>query len=77
MDLRLPIGILFTIYGVMLVGYGLFTQDSAIYQKSLGLNINIGWGVVLLIFGLLMWFFAKRSQKTSSEEKAKVDSTRR
>jgi hypothetical protein len=27
------------------------------------MNINLSWGVVLLIFGLLMIFFAKRSEK--------------
>jgi hypothetical protein len=49
-DLRLPIGILFSIYGVLLIGYGL-VSDKAIYERSLGININLGWGVVMLVFG--------------------------
>ncbi len=49
-DLRLPIGILFTIYGVLLIAYG-FISDKAIYARSLGININLGWGIVMLVFG--------------------------
>ncbi len=64
MDLRLPIGIIFTLYGFILIGYGLFTRASEIYTKSLGINVNIWWGVVLLVFGLVMYFFAKRSTKS-------------
>lgn len=67
MDLRLPIGILFTIYGVMLAGYGLFTQGDEIYKKSLGLNINLWWGLVLLVFGGIMLVFALRGKKKKAE----------
>ena len=63
MDLRLPIGIIFTLYGFILIGYGIFTRSSAIYEKSLGINVNIWWGCLLLVFGLVMYFFAKRSKK--------------
>ncbi|MBV8175683.1 MAG: hypothetical protein JO151_14135 [Verrucomicrobia bacterium] len=61
-DIRLPIGFLFTTLGALLILFGLVTMGSPIYQHSLGMNINLGWGFVLLIFGLLMVFFAKRSQ---------------
>lgn len=64
MDLRLPIGIIFTIYGFILIGYGLFTKGSEIYARSLGINVNITWGIVLLIFGLVMYYFAKRGKKS-------------
>jgi SSS family solute:Na+ symporter len=62
-DIRIPIGFLFTCLGALLVLFGLFTMQSPIYEHSLGMNVNLGWGVVLLIFGLLMIFFAKRSEK--------------
>lgn len=61
-DLRLPIGILFTLFGLILVGFGIFTKGSEIYQKSLGLNINISWGIVLLVFGAFMLLLAKRGK---------------
>ncbi|MES2922561.1 MAG: hypothetical protein V4819_13500 [Verrucomicrobiota bacterium] len=64
MDLRLPIGIIFTIYGFILIGYGFFTKGSKIYEKSLNININISWGIVLLIFGLVMYYYAKRGKQS-------------
>ncbi len=64
MDLRLPIGLVFTIYGLLLCGYGLFTKGASMYAKSLGVNINTGWGIVMLVFGLLMLFLAKRANKS-------------
>jgi len=62
MDLRLPIGYVFTIYGIMLTAYGAITKGSEMYSKSLGINVNLIWGVVLLIFGLAMYFAAKRGK---------------
>ncbi len=61
-DIRMPIGHLFTIYGAMLMLFGLFTANADMYQRSLGININLWWGAVLLIFGLLMAFAARKSQ---------------
>lgn len=61
-DLRLPIGILFTLFGLILTGFGIFTRGSEIYAKSLGHNINIEWGVVLLVFGVIMLLLAKRGK---------------
>ena len=59
-DLRFPVGFLFTLYGVMLAIYGAIS-DKAIYKKSLGMNVNLCWGLVMLVFGLVMLFFAWRS----------------
>jgi len=60
-DIRLPIGFLFVIFGVLLSLFGLVTLQSPIYERSLGLNINLGWGIVMLLFGLLMAYLARRS----------------
>ncbi len=59
LDVKLPIGLLFTIFGILLVIYG-FTSDPAIYAKSLGVNINLRWGVLMLVFGLAMFFSSKK-----------------
>jgi hypothetical protein len=52
LDLRLPIGLMFSIFGVMLVAYGLLS-DAAIYGRSRDQR-NLWWGLVLLAFGLVM-----------------------
>ena len=64
LDLRLPIGLMFSIFGVMLVAYGLIS-DTTIYARSLGINVNLWWGVVLLAFGLVMLGFALRARKAA------------
>ena len=63
-DLRLPIGILFTIYGLLLAVYGLIGNKEQ-YARSLGINVNLVWGIVMLVFGLVMFFFARRGAKKS------------
>ena len=62
LDLRLPIGMMFTIFGVILMGFGL-TSGKAIYERSLGINVNLWWGLVLLGFGLVMLGFAMRAER--------------
>jgi hypothetical protein len=64
-DLRLPLGLMFTLFGAMLTVYGLFT-DAAVYKKSLGININLGWGLVMLAFGLVMLVFALRARSRNA-----------
>ncbi len=53
LDVRLPIGALFTILGVVLASFGV-VSDKALYDCSLGININLEWGLVMLGFGLIM-----------------------
>ena len=48
-DLRLPIGGLFVLFGVILTGDGLFA-----HRLVLGINVNLWWGLVMLLFGALM-----------------------
>jgi len=60
LDVRFPIGGMFTILGVLLTVYGL-ASDQAIYERSLGINVNLWWGLVLLVFGAVMLGLAVRS----------------
>jgi hypothetical protein len=63
-DIRLPIGMLFTLFGILLIGYGAATQGSAMYdQHSLGVNMNVWWGGALLIFGLAMLALTRLRRK--------------
>jgi hypothetical protein len=62
LDLRWAIGGMFTIFGAILVVYGVLSNP-AIYERSLGINVNLWWGLVLLVFGLVMLVFAYRATK--------------
>ncbi len=66
LDLRLPIGLMFTIFGAMLTVYGLASSD-AMYEQSLGINVNLWWGLVLLAFGIGMLVPAIRIRVRGSE----------
>jgi hypothetical protein len=50
LDLKLPIGWLLGFYGVVLTVYGLVTKKE-VYEKSLGLNVNLAWGALMLVVG--------------------------
>jgi len=63
LDVRTPIGLMFAIIGVLLVVYGL-VSDPEIYERSLGLNVNLWWGFVLVVFGSVMLALAWRSGRT-------------
>jgi len=58
-DIRLPIGLMFTIIGLLLAGYGLL-GDASIYQRSLGINVNLAWGGVLTLFGIVMLLMGRK-----------------
>jgi len=60
LDIRWPIGLMFTLIGVLLTGYGVVKPTGSI---MLGININLVWGVVLLVFGVLMLAGAVRGGK--------------
>jgi len=62
LDIRVPLGLIFLITGGMMSLYGLFTRNSAIYQKSMGVNLNLGWGLIMLVFGAVMFFFGRRQK---------------
>ncbi len=62
-DLRLPIGLMFSAFGLLLVGYGVATSGDDMYlHHSLGINMNLWWGLALLVFGLVMLALARRGR---------------
>jgi hypothetical protein len=71
LDLRYPIGGLFVAIGLMLSGYGLATNgDVAHYAPSAGLNINLWWGLVLLVVGVLFLLSTRFGAKPSAARPA-------
>jgi hypothetical protein len=68
---------MFTLVGAILVAFGIKTNGSPIYAASLGINANLWWGIVLLIFGVIMLLLGRRSQKRlASLPPEPVDETR-
>ena len=72
LDLRVPMGLMFTLVGLILSVYGEATRGSAIYARSLGYNANLDWGVVLLAFGLVMFLLGRRGQRRMLREPQKA-----
>lgn len=65
LDLKLPIGWLLAAYGVLLTVYGLLTEKE-MYAISLGINLNLIWGLLMLAIGagfLAAAFLRKKSAK--------------
>jgi hypothetical protein len=66
LDIRWPIGLMFTLIGAMLVIFGLVSgSDTELYKRSLDININLYWGGVLLLFGLAMLALAWRGRRSA------------
>jgi uncharacterized protein YhhL (DUF1145 family) len=72
LDIRLPIGLMFSLIGILLTLFGLF-GDKAIYQRSLEINVNLWWGIVMLIFGLAMLVLGRRGTRRTPEAADKLD----
>ena len=72
LDLRIPMGLMFTMVGAILTAFGLATRDNAeLYARSLGVDANLWWGMVLLVFGITMLTLGRRGQKRLLEEAKK------
>jgi hypothetical protein len=67
LDLRWPIGLMFSLLGIILTLTGLFTgSNHEMYKRSLDININFWWGLVLLAFGAFMLFMARKGAKEAA-----------
>jgi hypothetical protein len=71
LDIRWPIGLMFSLVGALLVIYGLATgSDTEVYRRSLDININLRWGLVVLAFGGSMLIMAWRASGKPAEPQA-------
>ena len=64
LDIRLPIGLMFTLLGALLALFGLI-GDKGTLQSSLGINVNLWWGLVMLVFGVVMFLLGRRGTATA------------
>lgn len=72
LDIRTPIGLMFLIFGALLTGFGL-TSDKAIYARSLGININLWWGLVMFAFGAVMFLLAWFGRSAAKSSRSSVE----
>jgi hypothetical protein len=67
-------GLMFTLTGMILTSFGAMTNGRAdFYAKSLGINVNLWWGLVLLAFGIMMLILGRRGQARASKEPPAAD----
>jgi hypothetical protein len=67
LDIRIPIGLMFSILGLLLTGFGI-VGDKTIYQRALGINVNLWWGIVMLGFGLVMLLLGRRATRAREND---------
>jgi hypothetical protein len=60
LDIRIPIGLLFIVLGAILTIYGPFAGQQVYDEHSLGINVNLWWGLVMLAFGIFMFVLGRR-----------------
>jgi uncharacterized membrane protein len=69
-DARISIGMLFTLMGTVLTAFGVATRaNTAVYAKCMGIDANLWWGLVLLVFGVVVMFLGRRAQTKLEKEK--------
>jgi len=61
LDIRAPIGGLFTLLGVMLAGYGLVAGSRTTSDVAPVTNVNLWWGLVMVVFGVVMLALSRRA----------------
>ncbi len=63
LDIKIPIGLMFFVFGVILTIYGFMTKDDTeLYQKSLSHNVNLWMGVLMLVFGAVMLLLVRKKK---------------
>jgi protein-S-isoprenylcysteine O-methyltransferase Ste14 len=68
LDVRLPMGAMFVLLGGILTVFGMFS-DRVQYDKSLKIDINLWWGMVILAFGLVMLLLAWRARVSAKKRR--------
>jgi hypothetical protein len=61
LDVRLPLGLMLAVMGALLAGYGAL-GDRSIYARSLGINVNLVWGGVLIAVAAILLALAWRKR---------------
>ena len=71
LDIKIPIGLMFTLLGVLLAVYGLATiGDAEIYSKSLNININLWTGLTMMVIGIFLLATAKYRREPAEKRES-------
>lgn len=65
-DLRLPLGMLFIVLGVVMASFGFLSRHDAIYDRSLGVDVNLIWGLVEIACGVTVLFVVRGAREKKS-----------
>jgi len=68
LDIKIPIGLMFAIFGVILAIFGLATDGNSMYDISLSVNVNLWSGIAMFIFGVGMLLFSDLMKKKPKAE---------
>ena len=73
LDIKIPIGLMFTLLGLILALFGIFTSGNAIYESSLDINLNLWTGLFMILFGMIMLLASDIFKKGKLEDKVTLD----
>jgi len=62
LDVRVPLGLLFLLLGIILIVFGLASNPAIYAQHSLGQNVNLVWGAVFALFGAVVLLLSRRGR---------------
>jgi len=63
LDVRVPMGWLFLVLGLILLGYGLIPNEAMYAKHSLGENVNLHWGAIFAAFGGITLLIAHKAKQ--------------
>lgn len=68
LDVRVPIGWLFIVYGALLVAWALYKPAMTNLSPGHDIDLNLIWGALMGVFGLMMKLLSMRDASKKSEE---------
>ena len=76
LDIRLPLGLLFATFGILLMAYG-WLGNAPVPGAKAAININLWWGLVMLVFGAIMLALSRRRSAAAKNATERADGATR
>ena len=69
LDIRVPMALMFGLLGAILAVYGMLNgSHPEIQQRSLGININLWWGIVMIVFAIAMYAWSRTGKSDAPRD---------